>query len=137
MAAGGGGGAPHMAAVGGGGHFGGGMHMGGAPHFGGGAPHFGGAHIGGGPRFSGGGPHFGGAHIGGGPRFGGRPAISHFAARPGFHGQRSFAVHGNVGNRFAGHGPALNPNRNARFSGNRNAASLQFAIETRPSDQPR
>jgi hypothetical protein len=115
----GGGGAPH--AMGGGGHFGGGMHVGGAPHFGGGGPHFGGAHLGGGPRFGGGGPHFGGAHIGGGPRFGGRPAISHFAARPGFHGQRSFAVHGN---RFAGHGPALNPSRNARFSGNRNAAAF-------------
>ena len=121
---GGGGGAPHIGG-GGGGHFGGGMHMGGAPHFGGGAPHFGGAHIGGGPRFSGGGPHFGGARIGGGPRFGGRPAISHFAARPGFHGPGSFAVHGNrFGNRFAGHGPALNANRNARFSGNRNAATF-------------
>jgi hypothetical protein len=115
----GGGGAPH--AMGGGGHFGGGMHMGGAPHFGGGGPHFGGAHIGGGPRFSGGGPHFGGAHFGGGPRFGGRPPTSHFAARSGFHGQRSFAVHGN---RFAGHGAALNPDRNARFNGNRNAAAF-------------
>jgi len=105
---GGGGGAPH--AMGGGGHFGGGgMRMGG------GAPHFGG----------GGGPHFGGARIGGahfgGPRFGGRPAISHFAARPAFHGQRSFAVHGN---RFAGHGPGLNANRGARFNANRNAAAF-------------
>jgi hypothetical protein len=115
----GGGGAPH--AMGGGGHFGGGMHMGGAPHFGGGGPHFGGAHIGGGPRFGGGGAHFGGAHIGAAPHFGGRPAISHFAARPGFQGQRSFATHGN---RFAGHGPALNTNRNARFSGNPDAAAF-------------
>ena len=61
----------------------------------------------------------------GGPRFGGRPAISHFAARPGFHGPGSFAVHGNrFGNRFVGHGPALNANRNARIGGNRNAAAL-------------
>jgi hypothetical protein len=92
---GGGGGAPH--AMGGGGHFGGG-----------GGPHFGGA-------------HFGGAHIGaGGPRFGGgRPAISHFAARPAFHGQRSFAVHGN---RFGG--SAVNVNRGSRFGGDRNAATF-------------
>jgi hypothetical protein len=66
--------------------------------------------------------HFGGAHIGGGPRFSGRPAIPHFAARPSFHGQRSFAVRGN---RFAGHGPALNASRAARFSGNRNAAPFR------------
>src|SRR6202158_766360 len=104
---GGGGGAPH--AMGGGGHFGGGgMRMGG------GAPHFGGG---------GGGPHFGGAHFGG-PRFGGSPAISHFAARPAFHGQRSFAVQGN---RFTGHGPGLNANRGARFNANRNAAAFNPA----------
>ena len=117
---GGGGGAPHAM---GGGHFGGGAphFSGGAPHFGGGAPHFGG----GGPHFGGarvgGGMHIGGAHFGGAPRFVGRPAIPHFAARPSFHGQRSFAVHGN---RFAGHGPGLNASRNAAFSRNRNAASF-------------
>ena len=109
---GGGGGAPHF---GGGGapHFGGG---GGAPHFGGGgggAPHLGGGggmrfggapHVGGGPAIGamrGGGPHFSGApRVGAAPRFAGRPATSHFAARPAFRGQRSVAVRG--GSAFRG-----------------------------------
>jgi hypothetical protein len=106
----GGGGAPH--AVGGGG-----MHMGGgAPHFGGGAPHF----AGGAPHFSGGGPRFGGGggHVGGAPHFAGRPAISHFAARPNAAGRESFAVH-------AGRapGPTLNGHQNVRVSRDRNAAT--------------
>ena len=90
---GGGGGVPH--AMGGGGHFGGGgMRMGGAPS---------------------------GVRIGGGPHFSGRPAISHFAARPSFQGQHSFAVHSN---RFVGHGSALNANRNLTFSRDRNATTF-------------
>jgi hypothetical protein len=137
---GGGGGAPHAMGGGGGAHFGGGggAHFGGggAPHFGGGAPHFGG---GGAPHFGGGGaPHFGGAHIGGAPHFGGArivsaphfggahigggPAISHFAARPSFHSQRSFAIRGGP-NRAASHAATLNTNRAATLNGNR-AASL-------------
>jgi hypothetical protein len=112
----GGGGAPH--AMGGGGHIGGGSaHFGGGgAHFGGGgAPHFGGARVGGG------GMRFGGApHVGGGARFSGRPAISRFAARPSFHGSRSFAAHGNPG-RNAGRAATLNANRNAGIARNRNA----------------
>jgi hypothetical protein len=111
---GGGGGVPH--AVGGGG----------GVHIGGGAPHFGG---GGAPHFAGGGgaPHFGGAHIGAAPHFGGAhigraPAISHFAARPSFHSQPSFAVRG-APNRTASGAANLNPNRAPTLNGNR-AASL-------------
>ena len=90
--------------------------FGGAPHFGGGA-HFGGA------------PHFGGgAHFGGAPRFSGRPAISRSAARPAFHGPRSFAVHG--GNRFAGHGPTLNANRDIRSKGNAATFSPNRSVRT-------
>jgi hypothetical protein len=111
---------------GGGGHFGGG---GGAHFGGGGGAHFGGGgmHIGGGPHFGGGAriggaPHFGGgARFGGAARFSGRSSTSRFAARPGYHGQHSFAARGN---RSAGRGPALNPKGGARFSGNRNAATL-------------
>ncbi|SHL42088.1 LTXXQ motif family protein [Bradyrhizobium lablabi] len=111
----GGGGAPHFGG-GGGAHFGGG----GAPHFGGGAaPHFGGAHIGGAPHFGGArivaAPHVGGAHIGGGP------AISHFAARPSFHGQRSFAVRGGP-NQAASRAATLNINHAATLNGSRAAA---------------
>jgi LTXXQ motif family protein len=74
--------------------------------------------------------HFGGApHSGGGARFGGRPAISRFSARPGFHAQRSFAGHAN---RFAGHGPVANVNRGARLNGNRNAANLGPNRNTNP-----
>jgi hypothetical protein len=124
---GGGGGAPHAMGGGGGAHFGGGgaPHFGGgggAPHFGGGggAPHFGGAHVGAAPHFGGarvvGAPHIGGAHIGGGP------AISHFAARPSFHGQRSFAVRGGP-NRAASPAATVNTNRAPTLNGNR-AASL-------------
>jgi hypothetical protein len=102
---------------GGGGHFGGG---GGAHFGGGGGAHFGG---GGGTHFGGGGgAHFGGgARFGGAPRFSGRSSVSHFAARPANRGQHSFAARGN---RSAGRGPALNPNGGAKFSGNRNAATL-------------
>jgi hypothetical protein len=111
---------------GGGAHFGGGggMHVGGgAPHFGGGGMRFGGGapHFGGGTHF-GGAPHFGGMHAGGAPRFGGRPAISHFAAHPNFHTQRSFAVHGNQ--QAGGSGSIQNENRNIRAGGNRNALAL-------------
>jgi LTXXQ motif family protein len=106
----GGGGAPH--AMGGGAHFGGG-----GAHFGGG----GGPHFGGGARVGGGGMRFGGApQIGGGARFSGRPAISRFAARPSFHGSRSFAAHGNPG-RNTGRAATLNANRSAGFARNRNA----------------
>ena len=96
---------------------------GGGGRGGGGVPHA----AGGGGMRSGGAPHFSGARIGGGmhvgsaPRFSGRPAISHFAARPGFRSQRSFAVHGN---RLAVHGPASNANRSATFGRNRNAATF-------------
>ncbi|MFY9954332.1 Spy/CpxP family protein refolding chaperone [Bradyrhizobium sp.] len=106
---GGGGGVPH--AIGGGGHIGGGgMRMGG----GGGGPHFGGApRIGGGPAIGGmrggGGPRLGGVRVGGAPRFASRPAISHFAARPAFHSQRSIAARSN-------------PNRAAALKSNGNAA---------------
>lgn len=107
---------PGRGGGGGGGHGGGGG--GGVPHAMGGGGHFGG----GGMRMGGGGgPRFGGGHFGGAPRFSGRPAISHFAARPSFHSQRSFAVYGN---RFAGHRSALNANRNMTFSRNRNAATF-------------
>jgi len=109
---GGGGGGGHIGG-GGGAHFGGG----GGAHFGGG----GGAHFGGGARI-GGAPHFGGgARFGGAPRFSGRSSVSRFAARPSNRGQRSFTARGN---RSAGRGPALNSNRGARLSGNRNAATL-------------
>jgi hypothetical protein len=131
-----GGGAPHF---GGGGvpHFGGG-----APHFGGGggAPHFGGAHIGAAPHFGGarvvGAPHFGGAHIGGGP------AISHFAARPSFHGQRSFAVHGGPNPSRAAtvntnRTPTLNGNRAASLGQGRNAALEQNHAATARSNAVR
>jgi LTXXQ motif family protein len=106
---------------GGGGRVGGGAAM---PHGfggGGGMPHgFGGG--GGMPHGIGGGgvPHvMGGGHFGGAPRFSRGPGISHFAARPSFHDQRSFAV---PGNRLAGRGPAFHVNRSASFS--RNAARL-------------
>lgn len=82
---------------------------GGGGHDGGGGGH-GGGHFGGG---HGGGGHFGGAsHFGGGP--------SRFGARPSFHGQRSFAVHGNR-NRAASRAAPLNANRSATFSPARNA----------------
>lgn len=84
---GGGGGVPH--AMGGGGHFGGGgMHIGG----------------GGGGMRVGGAPHFASA-----PRFAGRPAVSHFAARPTFRSPRSFAVRGGS-SPAAGHAAALRSN---------------------------
>jgi hypothetical protein len=95
-AMGGGGGIPH--AIGGGG--GGGTHFGGAPHFGGGA-------------------RFGGAsHFVGRPVYG-RPAVSRFAARPGFRGQRSFAVRRNASGIATS-----NANRSATFSRNQNAATF-------------
>ena len=95
-------------------------HIGGAPHFGGGA------RIGGGTARSAVCVHFGGA-----PRFGGRPAISHFAARPGFRSQRSFAVRGN---RLAGHGAALHPQSEARVHRQPQRSNLP-QIEPRMSDQ--
>jgi hypothetical protein len=125
---GGGGGAPH--AMGGGAHFGGGgaPHAMGGAHFGGGGGHIGGVpHFGGGARLGGGGAHFGSARVGGAPRFSGRPATSHFAARPSFRGQRSFAVHGNAG-RAAGRAAALNSNRGATLSQNRNATARSNAV---------
>jgi LTXXQ motif family protein len=106
----GGGGMPH--AMGGGGgapHIGGG----GAPHFAGGAPHGGG---GGAPHFSGGGPRFGGGHVGGAPHFAGRPATSHFAARPNAGDRHSFAVHAGRTS-----GPTLNGHRDVHVSRDRNA----------------
>jgi LTXXQ motif family protein len=80
--------AGYAAAKGGGG--GGGGHGGGG-HGGGG--HGGGAHFHGGGGHGGG--HFGGrAHFGGGGRhFGGRSVSSRSFARPGFSGNRAFAVH--------------------------------------------
>jgi LTXXQ motif family protein len=110
---------------GGGAHFGGGAHVGGGAHFGGG--HFGGVRPGGGM-------HFGGARVGGAPRFSGRPAISRFTARPGFRGQRSFAVRGNP-NRAASRSATSNVNRNATFSGNRNASIRSNAVRNRLGSQ--
>jgi hypothetical protein len=112
---GGGGGAPH--AMGGGGHFGGGgMRMGG----GGGGMRFSGApRAGGGPRIS------ATPRVGGAPRFAGRPAISRFAGRPSFRGQRSVAVHSGP-SRAAGRAAALRSNaainRNAAIGRNANAS---------------
>jgi hypothetical protein len=131
---GGGGGGGH---VGGGGHFGGGGgHVGGGGHIGG-AAHFGG----GGARIGGGGMHVGGARFGGarmgGARIGGRPAVSHFAARPGFRGQRSFTARGNP-NRAASRAATLSGNRaamrgqgrNAALNQNRNAAIRSNAVRS-------
>jgi hypothetical protein len=112
---GGGGGVPH--AIGGGGHIGGGgMRVGG----GGGGPRFGGApRIGGGPAIGGmrvgGGPRLGGVRVGGAPRFAGRPAISHFAARPAYRSQRSIAARSSP-DRAANRAAALKSNGNAAIS---------------------
>jgi hypothetical protein len=117
----GGGGGAHFGG-GGGGHFGGGAHFGGGGHFGGG--HFGGGRVGG--------MHFGGARVGhfggGGPRFSGRSGISHFAARPGFRGQRSFAVRGNPGR--VARGATFNANRAATLGRNRNASVRSNAVRS-------
>jgi hypothetical protein len=69
---------------------------------------------------------FGGAHFGGG-RIGGGAGISRFAARPSFHGPRSFAVHSNP-NRAASRAAALNANRGATFGRDRNARFSQNRI---------
>jgi hypothetical protein len=63
----------------------------------------------------GGGPRLGGARVGGAPRFAGRPAISHFAARPAFRGQHSFAARSRP-NRAANRAAALKSNGNAAIS---------------------
>jgi hypothetical protein len=120
---------------------GGGRGGGGAPHaMGGGGAHFGGgaAHIGGGAHFGGGAARMGGGGMrsGGSPHFSGRPAISHFAARPGFRGQRSFAGHGNPG-RAAGRAAALSSNRSAALSRNRTTSLSQSRNATARSSAVR
>ena len=103
-----------------------------APHVGGGGvPH---AMGGGAPHIGGGGPRGGGV-----PHFTGRPAVSHFAARPqfrsagrpnfrsaarpGFRGGRTFANHG-IPNRGGSRAAALRSSPNRAFSRDRNAATL-------------
>jgi hypothetical protein len=67
--------------------------------------------------------HYGGGHFGG-ARIGGRPAMSHFAARPGYRSQRSFAVRGNP-SRAASRAARLNANRVATSGHGRNATLNQ------------
>ena len=98
---------------------GGGRGGGGAPHAMGG----GGGHFGGGARVGGGGMHYGGGHFSG-ARIGGRPAMSHFAARPGYRSQRSSAVRSNP-SRAASRAARLNANRVATSGQARNATLNQ------------